>query len=356
MAFSISGKQKVKTMRKNFKEEFGLTIRIYDGRSFADDDSTVAQIRTEKTSGNLEVRKNMKVGNLEDKIMKDFGIKTQIAGSDDSYLCNNDLTLAKALEEDAKKLERKEKKSTKQTESSTKDNNPSIENSSEASEEENGEDNICESPITLNYTGQGGEMYILGLTDEQTKKYIKLAEDENEDEELLNTLRQGPDDIESRAWIMQTNGGEVNTINWCDEDGNDCEIEFEEDFDDAIDTRRNLIRKPIDIRASDINRLKDCVSLLVYREASDMSCSVEINAPSGFVPSKLSHIAEGINKFDDSYRVDQIEYNNETQYLEWGVECADCEVQFWTFKITDGGLVFDDIIAEFDYEDKGFFV
>jgi len=41
-----------------------------------------------------------------------FGIKIQIAGSDDSYLCNNDLTIASALVEDEKKLRKKEKKST----------------------------------------------------------------------------------------------------------------------------------------------------------------------------------------------------------------------------------------------------
>jgi len=111
--FSISGKQKVKTMKINFKKEFGLTLRVYDGRSFADDDSTIAQIRTVKTAGELEIKRNIKVGNLEDRIQKDFGIKVQIAGSDDSYLCDNDLTLAKAQEADEKKMERKKKKASK---------------------------------------------------------------------------------------------------------------------------------------------------------------------------------------------------------------------------------------------------
>jgi hypothetical protein len=56
----------------------------------------------------------MKVGTFEDKMMKLFGIKVQIAGSDDSYLCDNDLTLAGAQEDDGKKLERKEKKASKE--------------------------------------------------------------------------------------------------------------------------------------------------------------------------------------------------------------------------------------------------
>ena len=33
----------------------------------------------------LSVAKNMKVGNLEDKFEEEFGLKVQVAGSDDSY-------------------------------------------------------------------------------------------------------------------------------------------------------------------------------------------------------------------------------------------------------------------------------
>lgn len=111
MALNINGRMKVKTLRADFLEEFGLTLRIYDGRSFADENATLASIRKgDSKGGEFSPKRNTKVGNLEDKIMDMFGIKTQVAGSDDSYLCNNDLTLAGALEEDDKKLSRKEKK------------------------------------------------------------------------------------------------------------------------------------------------------------------------------------------------------------------------------------------------------
>ncbi len=103
MALNISGRMKVKTLQAQFKEEFGLTLRVYDGRSFADEDATLASIRKGDTKGGeFSPRKNTKVGNLEDRIMDMFGIKTQIAGSDDSYLCDNDKTLAGALEADKK--------------------------------------------------------------------------------------------------------------------------------------------------------------------------------------------------------------------------------------------------------------
>jgi len=111
MALNISGRMKVKTLKSQFKDGFGLSIRIYDGRSFADDDATLASIRKgDSKGGEFSPKKNTKVGNLEDKIMEMFGIKTQISGSDDSYLCNNDLTLKAALEEDELKMGRKDKK------------------------------------------------------------------------------------------------------------------------------------------------------------------------------------------------------------------------------------------------------
>ena len=105
---SITGQMKVGTLQEGFHREFGLSLRIYDGRSFADPNSTLAQVRKKKGSGKaLSVAKNMKVGNLEDKFEEEFGLKVQVAGSDDSYLCNNDLTLNGAKHEDERKLNRK---------------------------------------------------------------------------------------------------------------------------------------------------------------------------------------------------------------------------------------------------------
>jgi hypothetical protein len=113
---NISGRMKVKTLRSQFLDEFGLTIRVYDGRSFADDDATLASIRKkDEKGGDLTAKKNTKVGNLEAKLSAAFGLKTQIAGSDDSYLCDNDLTLKAALEEDRKKLGRKVRKAKRES-------------------------------------------------------------------------------------------------------------------------------------------------------------------------------------------------------------------------------------------------
>ena len=109
---NINGRMKVKTLKAQFLEEFGLTIRVYDGRSFADEDATLASIRKgDSKGGEFSPKRNSKVGLLENKIEELFGLKTQIAGSDDSYLCDNDLTLAGALETDQKKVVKKSRKS-----------------------------------------------------------------------------------------------------------------------------------------------------------------------------------------------------------------------------------------------------
>ena len=116
---SITGQMKVSTLQEGFLKEFGLTLRVYDGREFADPSQTLGQVRKKKGSGKaLSVAKNMKVGNLEDKFEEEFGLKVQVAGSDDSYLCDNNLTLNAAQQEDEKKLARKERKAERQAEAS----------------------------------------------------------------------------------------------------------------------------------------------------------------------------------------------------------------------------------------------
>ena len=105
MGLNINGRMKVKTLQADFKDEFGLTLRIYKGNQFADANDTLASLRIgDAKGGEFSPRKNTQVGNLENKLKELFGIKTQVAGSDDSYLCNNDLTLSAALIKDTEKM------------------------------------------------------------------------------------------------------------------------------------------------------------------------------------------------------------------------------------------------------------
>ncbi|MBQ2853012.1 MAG: hypothetical protein IJE76_06440 [Bacteroidales bacterium] len=95
--FSIDGRMKVKTLKKQFKEAFGSTLRVYKGVGFADDEATLASIRAEGAKGGeIKVVGNMKVGNFEDKIKELYGIKVQVATADDSALADNSVTLSAA--------------------------------------------------------------------------------------------------------------------------------------------------------------------------------------------------------------------------------------------------------------------
>ncbi len=98
----ITAVMKVDELKKMFLNEFGLMLRVYDGREFADNNKTIKQISTNENFGDINLKKNMKVGTLEKKLDKEFGVKVQISGSDDSYLCNDDSTLAASLVKDKK--------------------------------------------------------------------------------------------------------------------------------------------------------------------------------------------------------------------------------------------------------------
>ena len=92
--FSISGKMKVKTLKANFKEEYGSTLRVYNGKKFADDDATLASIRKEDAKGGeVKINGKMLIGNFEKKILEEFGIRIQVASPDDSKLADDSITL-----------------------------------------------------------------------------------------------------------------------------------------------------------------------------------------------------------------------------------------------------------------------
>ena len=62
----IVGHSKVKSIKRDFKIEFGLSIRIYDGRNLAKDDDNISEVRKNKgSSKDLTIAKHMYVGRLE---------------------------------------------------------------------------------------------------------------------------------------------------------------------------------------------------------------------------------------------------------------------------------------------------
>lgn len=95
--FTISGRMKVKTLKSDFKKAYGATLRVYNGNKFADDNDTLASIRKgDAKGGDFSVHGKMLVGNFEDKIKEEYGIKVQVANADDSKLSDNKSTLSSA--------------------------------------------------------------------------------------------------------------------------------------------------------------------------------------------------------------------------------------------------------------------
>lgn len=92
--FTITGRMKVKTLKADFKENFGSTLRVYNGQKFADDDATLASIRkNDAKGGDVKINGNMLVGNFEKKILEEFGIKVQVADIENTKLISDSITL-----------------------------------------------------------------------------------------------------------------------------------------------------------------------------------------------------------------------------------------------------------------------
>ena len=90
---NAKGNTRVKTLKKDFKKEYGVEIRIYDGAKHAADDSTLASVRKgDASGGDIKISANMKVGNLEDKFKKMLGVKIQIEDAK-GKLADNSVTL-----------------------------------------------------------------------------------------------------------------------------------------------------------------------------------------------------------------------------------------------------------------------
>ena len=95
---SVNGRSKVKTLKESFKNTYGITLRVYSGNRFAPDDATLASIRTPglKSKGEFSVNGRMLVGNFENKMKEEFGIKVQVASPDDKFLVDDKLSLSAA--------------------------------------------------------------------------------------------------------------------------------------------------------------------------------------------------------------------------------------------------------------------
>ena len=93
---------KIKTVQHNFKNNFGLCLRVYKGKMLADPEDTFARLdkRTSNdvkaASPNLEIKANMNIGDFEKLILEHYGLTVQVANEYDTYCVNNKYSLGQA--------------------------------------------------------------------------------------------------------------------------------------------------------------------------------------------------------------------------------------------------------------------
>ena len=96
--FNINGRMTVSSLRKQFKDAFGATLRVYKGPKFAPENATLASIRSGENvkGGELTCRGNLQVANFEAKMKDIFGITVKVANPDNTKLVRGDMTIAAA--------------------------------------------------------------------------------------------------------------------------------------------------------------------------------------------------------------------------------------------------------------------
>lgn len=87
----------VKSIKRQFSEEFNCNIRIYKGNKFADEKTKISELsKTDSAGGELDLGARSRVANVERYFMEEFGIKVQISNADDTKLADNSMTLTQA--------------------------------------------------------------------------------------------------------------------------------------------------------------------------------------------------------------------------------------------------------------------
>ena len=97
----IDGRMKVKTLKANFKKNFGSSLRVYKSvtcrGAMADDEATLGSLLSEGAKGGeLVVGGNKTVGKFETEFAAAWGIGVQVSNSSDTKLADDKVTLVAA--------------------------------------------------------------------------------------------------------------------------------------------------------------------------------------------------------------------------------------------------------------------
>jgi len=93
---SINGRKKVSTLKREFRDKYGLQLKVKVGRSNSDAPThkTLSQVRDPKApaGSGFTINSRMLVGNVEKKFLK-MGLKVNIKGLRNQII-SNDVTLS----------------------------------------------------------------------------------------------------------------------------------------------------------------------------------------------------------------------------------------------------------------------
>ena len=102
--FEVESTMKVTDLTKQFKNKFGLSLRVYKGKKLADDgrmtlktlDQRTTQTSVNFDSSKMKIKATQKVLEVENLFLENFGIVVQIADIKNKKLLADDITLGDA--------------------------------------------------------------------------------------------------------------------------------------------------------------------------------------------------------------------------------------------------------------------
>jgi hypothetical protein len=102
--FEVESTMKVTDLTKQFKNKFGLSLRVYKGKKLADDgrmtlktlDQRTTQTSVNFDSSKMKIKATHKVLEVENLFLENFGIVVQIADIENKKLLADDITLGDA--------------------------------------------------------------------------------------------------------------------------------------------------------------------------------------------------------------------------------------------------------------------
>lgn len=102
--FEVEITMKVTDLTKQFKNRFGLSLRVYKGKKLADDgrmtlktlDQRTTQTSVNFDSNKIKIKATQKVLEVEQLFLENFGIVVQIADIENKKLLADDTTLGDA--------------------------------------------------------------------------------------------------------------------------------------------------------------------------------------------------------------------------------------------------------------------